>query len=133
MKRAMGARAYTMGKLYIDGRDFCDTLEPPVRTLNKPEDIIRGATAIPTGKYRLDLNLSAKFRTLLPEVKNVPNFKGIRIHAGNTVDDTRGCILVGVKYGDGQLMASRVTLAKLVDKMYNEQYVRHIFSTITIE
>ena len=39
--------------------------------------------------------MSNRFKKILPEVLAVPNFTGIRIHAGNTAKDTHGCLLLG--------------------------------------
>lgn len=80
----------TIGRLEIDGEFFCWTLEDKVR----PEKIA-GQTAIPAGKYEIDINWSERFKRYLPIILNVPHFTGIRIHSGNTAADTAGCILVG--------------------------------------
>lgn len=81
----------------------CDTIEHPVRPF---EQFRRGKTAIPAGRYRLLLTLSPRFHRALPLLANVPNFLGIRIHRGNSVDDSRGCILPGKYVGGGQLIQS---------------------------
>ena len=52
-------------------------------------------TAIPLGRYRLSITPSARFKEDLPLLADVPGFEGIRIHAGNTHEDTEGCLLVG--------------------------------------
>ena len=85
---------YTIGKLYIDGKYFCDTLEDQVRDLAK-ERKIPGRTAIPAGVYEVIVNISPRFRRKLPRLLDVPGFDGILIHRGNTAEDTSGCILVG--------------------------------------
>ena len=92
---------YTIGKLYIDGLYFCDTLEDTVR-----EKKIAGKTAIPEGTYQVIVNRSPKFKRDLPLLLDVPNFEGIRIHRGNTVKDTSGCILVGENKVKGKVINS---------------------------
>jgi len=52
-------------------------------------------TAIPTGKYQIVMTYSSKFKKVMPLLLNVPGFAGIRIHSGNTADDTEGCIITG--------------------------------------
>jgi hypothetical protein len=86
--------SYTIGKLYIDGEYFCDTLEDKYRNLDK-QTKIAGETAIPYGTYEVIVNRSPKFGRDLPRLLNVPKFEGILIHRGNSVKDTAGCILVG--------------------------------------
>ena len=82
---------YTIGKLYIDGKYFCDTLEDQVRDLAK-ERKIPGRTAIPAGVYEVIVNISPRFRRKLPRLLDVAGFDGILIHRGNTAEDTSGCI-----------------------------------------
>lgn len=81
----------------------CDTLEPPVRPASR---FIRGKTAVPAGTYDVALTRSPKFGRLLPILIDVPGMTGIRIHRGNTVADTRGCILPGRYVGEGRLADS---------------------------
>ena len=85
---------YTIGRLFVDGRYFCDTLEDRCRDLDREEKVMH-ETAIPAGTYEVIVNVSAKFKRKLPLLLNVPHFSGIRIHRGNTDEDTSGCILVG--------------------------------------
>lgn len=80
----------TLGSLFVDGKFFCYTLEDAIRKLK-----IKHETAIDEGKYRVILSISNRFKRLMPEVLNVENFQGIRIHGGNTHLDSSGCILVG--------------------------------------
>lgn len=96
---------YTIGKLYLDGKYFCDTLEDRVRDLTR-EKKVPGQTAIPAGHYEVVVNISPRFRRKLPRLLNVPGFDGILIHRGNTVEDTSGCILVGENRERGKVMNS---------------------------
>ena len=111
---------YTIGKLYINGQYFCDTCEDKDRGLTQDMDEntifdikVYGKTAIPTGLYTLSYTYSPKFKKYLLLVNNVPGFSGIRIHAGNTADDSLGCILVGRNTQVGKVMNSRTTLQQL--------------------
>lgn len=103
---------YTVGRLYVDGKFFCNTLEDTVRDLNR-ERKVPGKTAIPYGEYKVVFNWSPKFGRNLPRLLNVPAFEGILIHPGNTADDSSGCILVGKNTEVGRLNESRYTSDKL--------------------
>jgi len=110
---------YTIGHLYIDDVYFCDTLEDPNRDLNKDGVFDNGEvkipenTAIPYGTYIVTITYSDKFKRDMPLLLNVPNFEGIRIHSGNTTEDTWGCILVGENKVKGKVINSKVTFDKL--------------------
>lgn len=87
----------TIGELYIDKKYIADTLEDRVR----PEgEKVYGKTAIPEGTYEMVLSYSPRFKKILPEILNVPNFTGIRIHCGNSSADSSGCVLVGTWDGE---------------------------------
>lgn len=104
--------AYTVGRLFVDGKLFCNTLEDTVRDLSN-EKKVYGKTAIPYGEYKVVYNWSPKFGRNLPRLLNVPVFEGILIHPGNTADDSAGCILVGRNTEVGRLTESRYTSDKL--------------------
>lgn len=119
LKRIALKGTYTIGKLYIDGEYFCDTLEDKVRDLNKNgvfdngEKKIYGQTAIPYGTYNVKWTYSNKFKKYMPLIENVPSFAGIRIHAGNSSADTQGCVLVGENKAVGKVLNSKNTVNKL--------------------
>ena len=104
--------AYTVGRLFVDGKFFCNTLEDTVRDLSN-EKKVYGKPAIPYGEYKVVYNWSPKFGRNLPRLLNVPAFEGILIHPGNTADDSAGCILVGRNTEVGRLTESRYTSDKL--------------------
>lgn len=103
---------YTIGKMAIDGKYFCNTLEDKVRDLTK-ESKVFGRTAIPAGTYRVTMTYSPKFKREMPLVNGVPQFEAIRIHPGNKAEDTEGCILVGENTVIGGLTNSRKWSDKL--------------------
>ena len=98
---------------------FCDTLEPPVREVKAKSrgGITQKPFAIPEGRYPVVITYSPKFKKWLPLLLNVPQFSGIRIHAGNTPRDTAGCILVGENKQVGQLQNSTLWLNRLKQKI----------------
>lgn len=112
LQRIFKGKNYTIGSLFIDGEFFSNTLEDAVR-----DKKIKHETAIPAGTYEVKLTLSARFGKILPILLNVPNFEGIRIHAGNTISDTSGCILVGENKIKGRVINSQLTMTKLMDKL----------------
>lgn len=134
LRRIAKRDTYTIGKLYIDGVYFCDTMEDTDRGLRQDMSlpVIRakkraGVTAIPTGKYRVTLKVqSPRFRTkeaykfcdgYLPRLLNVIGYEGVLIHIGNTAKDTDGCILVGRNTRVGKILESRATFVKLYERL----------------
>lgn len=119
LKRIALRSTYTIGRLYVDGNYFCDTLEDTVRDLNKNgkfdngEKKVYGKTAIPYGTYEIKWTYSPRFKKYTPQLMNVPSFSGIRIHAGNSSTDTEGCLLLGQNKKVGMVLNSRATINKL--------------------
>ena len=144
LTRIAKRKAYTIGRLsfvervddeYLAGERevyFCDTLEPPVvemKTTMSLEEVLRSPVktqsmkpfAIPEGRYAVVVTWSPKFKMFLPLLvgDQVFNglFQGVRIHMGNTVKDTRGCILVGRNQIVGRVLESRKWLYELKQKI----------------
>ena len=100
----------TAGELRKNTELICYTLEDTCRRQKIPH-----RTAIPSGTYQIVVNWSEKFDKELPLLLKVPNFEGIRIHAGNTATDTSGCILVGMKKGENAVYDSKKALSNLMN------------------
>lgn len=142
LRRIAKRPTYTIGKLYIDGVYFCDTLEDTDRGLTQSTPLseikkkkVPTKTAIPTGTYDITMNVvsprlsrSSFYRTncngaRVPRILNVPGFDGILIHVGNTAADSAGCVLVGNNSQVGKVLNSKTTflkLYKLLDKANRE-------------
>jgi len=122
LKRIFLGEDYTIGKLYINGTYFCDTLEDKNRDHNKDgilsgpeEQKVYGKTAIPYGEYEIIVGYSPTFKRRLPQLLDVPHFSGVLIHRGNTAQDTAGCILVGENKVKGKVINSTPYEVKLTN------------------
>ena len=114
----------TIGELFIDDIFFCYTLEDRDRGLNQSDNIatimlkkVFGVTAIPAGTYSVAITDSARFKKLMPLIKDVKGFAGVRIHTGNYPEDTEGCVLVGMKYGPDKVISSKEAYDTLFDRL----------------
>lgn len=90
-------RAATLGEFFLNGSLLGYTCEDEDRRLETGGEKVHGKTAIPRGRYRVVMSMSTRFKRVMPEVLDVPGFHGIRIHGGNTVEDTEGCPLLGAE------------------------------------
>jgi len=122
---------YTIGIMYIDGKYFSETLEDCDRGLTSTMSTtelkfrkVYGKTAIPTGTYDIRLTYSPKFKDTewgktyggkVIQIMNVREFSGVRIHPGNTADDTSGCVLCGRNLEKGKVIQSKEYYYKLMD------------------
>lgn len=107
----------TFGKLYVNGLFQCHTLEDVDRRLENGGKKVAGETAIPRGTYKVIIDMSTRFKKLMMHVLEVPQFSGIRLHAGNTTADTEGCILLGNGRNTtaDTLLDSRTAVSKLFE------------------
>ena len=128
---------YTIGKLFINGEYFCDTLEDTDRGLSNAMQLSqiqaakrKGVTAIPTGRYIVQITMSPRFGRVLPILLSVKGFDGIRIHRGNTEADTEGCILVGENKAVGKVLNSANTENRLMERLQKINHTEQIYITI---
>jgi hypothetical protein len=89
--------------MLMEDRTFlCYTLEDEHR-----EEKVMHETRVPAGRYRITLRTEggthARYIKKYPDmhkgmlwVRDVPNFKWILIHTGNTDEHTSGCLLTGL-------------------------------------
>lgn len=118
LQREVFSPKFTLGRLTVDGKHFAYTCEDCDRELEAGGVKIPKQTAIPRGYYRLTATFSQRFQKLMPLIVGVLQFEGIRIHGGNTSDDTEGCPLIGrVRTMTGVVnCAERVaTLTKMIE------------------
>lgn len=135
VERRWPKATYTIGRLYIDGIFYCNTLEDRDRGLKQTDPPtyissrkVAGETAIPKGTYGVAMNVtSPKYagvawyynfcRGKMPRLLAVPGFDGILIHPGTNALDTKGCILVGKNTKVAQLTESRATFQQIYKLM----------------
>jgi len=115
VRKPSGVRS-TISEVSVGGRHLCYVLEDVVRQ-REGEPVsswkVKGATAIPTGRYEIVIDMSTRFGKLMPHLLGVDGFAGIRIHPGNTDADTEGCLLPGTEVGPGSnsVLNSRIAYA----------------------
>ena len=129
---------YTIGRLFIDGKFFCNTLEDTDRNLHQSLDLnviksrkIPRQTAIPTGTYEITLDTtSPKFSKYdfymkicdgkLPRLLDVPGFDGILIHVADGhkgANLVEGCLGVGYNKIKGGLINGKEVFEELYSRM----------------
>ena len=135
LKRKFKGEIYTVGDLFIDGEFFCNTLEDKVRILpllcpDTPQGIacrckekVYAETAIPYGTYKVTMQMSPKFKRVLPYLHDVPHFLGILVHNGSNIDHSAGCLLVGRNTIKGGLTESRATSDRLNEILSKEKNI----------
>ena len=117
--RAWCKDSYTISRVFIngvrfgDGKKWCSVLEDTDRGLTQSMSVeeikklkVYGQTAIPRGIYEVQITYSPKFKRMLPILRDVKGFSGIRIHPGNTPSDSLGCLLPGVNDTVGRVSNS---------------------------
>ena len=121
LKRDVLEPDYTLGELFLDGKHFgytCEDCDRQLEIYGEPAKV-QDQTAIPRGRYKVEVSFSNRFQKELPIFLSVPYFTGIRIHGGNTAANSSGCVLLGrVRELEGvSNCAERVaTLTKLLDE-----------------
>lgn len=129
--RIFNCKDYCIGKLYVNGKYFCDVIEDCDRGLDQKMSVkdivkkkIKGLTAIPVGLYHIAMNIVSQkyskkkfFNDLckgrMPRLLSVSGYEGILIHPGNTAKDSEGCLIVGFNKIKGQVVNSTDTFVKL--------------------
>lgn len=149
LERKYKGDTYTIGKLYVNGILFSDTLEDKDRELSNSMSVdeikkkkVYGRTAIPSGTYRLTMTYSGKFanrawgrkyKGLVPEILNVKGFKGVRIHPLNKAEDSLGCIGVGKNDRKGWISNATDYYYRLLDNYIMPATHRKEPITLTIQ
>lgn len=122
LHRKYRKNGYTIGLLYINGQFVCNTLEDTDRGLTSAMSVnniaavkVKGKTAIPTGSYPVIMSYSPRFKKQMPLICGVKGFEGIRIHSGNSAEDTEGCILCGKNTEVGRITSSKIWTEKVYE------------------
>lgn len=131
----------TIGSLKIVGDDILlYTLEDVDRKLSSTDDLatitkikVFGKTAIPYGRYEVIMTYSNRFKQTMPLLLGVNGFEGVRIHSGNTSEDTEGCVLVGYSKDvlNNRILNSRAAIAELYMLITEKIKTEKVFITIS--
>ena len=137
LRRTAKKSNYTIGHLYRQDKEngqwvfICDTIEDRDRGLDQSMTLanierikVKHQTAIPTGKYEIDMTtVSGTFVKKptykefcggkVPRLKYVKGFSGILIHSGTDQDSSSGCIIVGENKVVGKVINSWATFKRV--------------------
>ena len=134
--RIYNCPTYCIGKLYINGEWQCDVVEDTDRGLDDSMSVaeirkikVYSKTAIPTGKYRVTMDVqSPKFsqydfykkvcKGYLPRLIGVPGYEGVLIHCGSSAASSAGCLIVGLNKIKGKVVDSQTTFKKLMKQHF---------------
>jgi hypothetical protein len=108
LKRVCTGKVGTFGVMVLNNVPVCTTLEDPDNGNQK------NISCIPAGTYKCVRHNGTKYKGVW-RLLNVPNREAILIHAGNTINDTEGCILVGQKFTPFGIGSSLLALNDLRD------------------
>jgi hypothetical protein len=114
LQRKWQTASSTIGELSVDGVFECYVLEDVIRAAGVK---VAGETAIPAGTYKVIVDMSTRFKRLMPHILDVPMFEGVRIHSGNTSADTEGCLLLGRVKGEGCIQESKLAFEAFFPKL----------------
>jgi len=148
----LGTRVYCIGKLYVDGKYVCDTIEDkdwgwdentPIADIKAIKAKNKSLTAIPHGTYKVRMDrVSPKFSTYdfykklcngkVPYLCNVPAFSGVLIHCGSSERSSAGCVIVGKNTIKGQVTDTQSVFKKLY-KLMLDAYKKGEKITLTIK
>lgn len=120
----------SLSVLTVEGEFVCFVLEDGFR-LEK----VAGETRIPPGVYKIGKRREGSFferykkqygHAYALHVLNVPNFEFVLIHIGNTVFDTRGCLLTGLgvsfngRFAVNQSTAAYLQVYEMCERAFDE-------------
>lgn len=116
LQRGQSKQGVTLSRLMLGEKFICDVLEDQVREIpgqSVDKWKVHGKTAIPAGTYEIIAQNSPRFGSDTLTLLNVPGFQYIRIHAGNSAEDTEGCLLPGLRMSETRVVSSRAALAHI--------------------
>ncbi len=126
--KTTGGEANNIGDFFIDGVFFCYSLEDQIRYSDKK---VYGKTAIPDGRYKVILTMSNRFKRIMPLLLDVPNFSGVRLHGGNTAENSHGCPLIAFNTDKVKIWGSaEKALTKKLQEFKNNTLEGEIWLTI---
>lgn len=117
----------TLSRIYFDGLQFVGL---------EPFDYI-----VPSGNYLLTLTRSPRFsnkypynklhHAQVPLINGVDGHTGVRIHVGNYLSDTEGCLLIGTRVAPSMIQQSVLAYETLLKRMSDvEKANKNVFYVI---
>lgn len=137
LKRNIFTDKSTIGVLNLGDQTWF-SLEDKDRELKQSDPLdlikvvkIKEKTAIPIGKYEVITSFSNRFKKVMPLLLEVPAFEGVRIHSGNTSENTEGCILLGKSQTKDFIGESRQAILEFMNTLNHKLELGKVFIQIT--